>query len=795
MVRFGRKFGFLLAMLFSLFIGNSAFAQGNMPTPHFPFSYQLKINVENELELKVGDQYAFTATLKDSNHQIIPTVFEWSLSDTSIGEIDSTGLFTAMNAGSGYVRVGAPQFGVSDSVKIKIEKNDSDSSGTSSSYKLIIHPREDVEVEVGEQIHFFTGIRNSNQQMMPVRAQWSLSDTSIGQIDSTGLFTAVNPGNAYAIVLIPDFGLVDSVFIQVKAPKDSSDNNDGKENYGKRNASSMQIQITPDQAELVIGQQVTFHVEILDSTGTPVTLPISWAVRGQSIGTIDDTGTFTATANGRGLVVATAGNLSVRARIKVGEENKGWHNQGNRDHAKWEIKITPGEAKLAIGQQVQFTASVYDSTGALVDTTVTWILDGWPIGSVDSTGLFTATAFGAGVVRAYLGRAHAEAEIKVGSFFGNGHSHGFPGHNGNNDYELVILPEDTVLHVGDSLRFVAKLLDPNGTPIDTVLHWKLKGDDIGIIDSTGYFVATQPGFALVKARAGHENADASIQVISSVADTSNAKSILVKTCLPNGFELPDSMVIREGNMIKFRGFPFPFNLLNGGLLTIPSGALHENITLTIYLPEFADFDSSHVNFKNKILNAVEFEVSVNNQAIHPYYFDKPLKLSLPYRPQLLDSLGLTVNDLGIFFYSGANYDSTGIKNMVIDSTNNRIFADVYHFSTLVLSGKNVATSLNSEKNLASLPTQLTLYQNYPNPFNPETRISYVLPTEHQVTVRIFNMLGQEIKTLINQKQTAGIHTVRWNGTDQFGQKVGSGIYFYQVKSGNISIVKKMILMK
>ncbi len=693
MVRFRNSFRLVVGVLTLLFLGNLVYAQGNMPVPYLPTQYKLSIHPNEGMDLEVGDQVLFTATLKDSNHQIISTIFEWSLSDTTIGVLDSTGLFTAKHEGSGYAKVSVPQF-----------------------------------------------------------------------------------------------GLADSVFIQVKASEASNDGGEGR--HHMKHSASIRIKITPDEAELAIGQQVTFQVEILDSTNSPITLPISWRVAGQPIGTVDDTGTFTAMANGRGFVVASAGNLSVRARIKVGKNL--WGGRENHKNGKWHIEITPDEAKLLIGDQVQFSASVYDSNGTKVDTTVTWKLDGWPIGTINSTGLFTATSLGAGVVRAYFDGSHGEAEIKVRRTYDEGHS--YHSHE-NKGYELNLSPEDTVLHVGDTLKFVARYLDPSAAPINTTMRWKLRGQSIGVLDSTGAFTATQPGFALIRVRVGHQIADASVQVISAPSNPADINTILVKTCLPNGFELPDSMVIREGNMIKFRGFPFPFNLLNGGLLTIPTSALHENITLTIYMPDFAKIDSNNVNFKEKILNAINFEVSVNNQAIHPYYFDKPLKLSLPYKPYLLDSLGMTIHDLGIFFYSGSNYDSSGVSNVVLDSTNNRIFADVYHFSTLVLSSRSVLTSTPQRSLGKRIPTKLELYQNYPNPFNPVTSISYALPMKSYVTVKVFNMLGQEIKTLINQRQAAGVHTVQWNGTDKYGMKVGSGIYFYQISSDQLSIVKKMILMK
>ena len=88
-----------------------------------------------------------------------------------------------------------------------------------------------------------------------------------------------------------------------------------------------------------------------------------------------------------------------------------------------------------------------------------------------------------------------------------------------------------------------------------------------------------------------------------------------------------------------------------------------------------------------------------------------------------------------------------------------------------------------------------LYQNYPNPFNPETTISYQLPENSEVELAIYNLKGQKVKTLVNELLPAGQHSVVWDGKDDNGKSVSSGIYFYKLKTGNFEKTKKMILMK
>jgi hypothetical protein len=86
-------------------------------------------------------------------------------------------------------------------------------------------------------------------------------------------------------------------------------------------------------------------------------------------------------------------------------------------------------------------------------------------------------------------------------------------------------------------------------------------------------------------------------------------------------------------------------------------------------------------------------------------------------------------------------------------------------------------------------------RNIPNPFNPSTTISYHLPTAGEVSLVVYNVMGQEVKTLVDSYQAAGQHSVEWQGENGFGQRVSSGMYFYRLQVGNVSITRKMMLLK
>jgi hypothetical protein len=93
------------------------------------------------------------------------------------------------------------------------------------------------------------------------------------------------------------------------------------------------------------------------------------------------------------------------------------------------------------------------------------------------------------------------------------------------------------------------------------------------------------------------------------------------------------------------------------------------------------------------------------------------------------------------------------------------------------------------------PYTFAISQNYPNPFNPTTTIKYQIPQSSQVTIGVYNLLGQKIRTLVNDNMEAGDHQITWNGTNDAGLQVGSGVYFYRFQAGDFVSIKKMMFLK
>jgi len=94
-----------------------------------------------------------------------------------------------------------------------------------------------------------------------------------------------------------------------------------------------------------------------------------------------------------------------------------------------------------------------------------------------------------------------------------------------------------------------------------------------------------------------------------------------------------------------------------------------------------------------------------------------------------------------------------------------------------------------------IPIKYSLSQAYPNPFNPVTTLRYDLPEQATVNIIIYDMLGREVRTLVNTTQDAGFKSVIWNATNDYGKPVSAGVYLYQIQAGEFVQTRKMVLLK
>ena len=262
----------------------------------------------------------------------------------------------------------------------------------------------------------------------------------------------------------------------------------------------------------------------------------------------------------------------------------------------------------------------------------------------------------------------------------------------------------------------------------------------------------------------------------------------------NKFDFEDLMVFAQ--MWNWSaGFDY-----GGGYLLRTNNSTNEDLTLDISYPhvnneqyqfnielnisDFSDvggmelvvqFDTADVMFNNIISHTDESWVKL----IHENAEEGTLILNMADLNENVRNL--TVNPIKLHFTGKKETQSTlewqaDIRNR--DGDIKYSTSRIFKFSTT-----------------APIPQEYALHQNYPNPFNPTTTIRYDLPEDAQVYLVIYNILGQEVTTLISEKQPAGFHRIIWDSKNQFGKPVSPGIYFYLLKTNHFSDSKKLVLLK
>jgi len=207
------------------------------------------------------------------------------------------------------------------------------------------------------------------------------------------------------------------------------------------------------------------------------------------------------------------------------------------------------------------------------------------------------------------------------------------------------------------------------------------------------------------------------------------------------------------------------------------------IDSSLAIPEYS-VESIPVNFRIYNITAARFTDFIfvdidNSQTLSPY--DELILVESVSDGEILFSWDLFFTNETI--YTHGNGDTLFIKTLKPFTAE-----DCFIFTT----GDSLMLDVNKENNS---PGVFNLSQNYPNPFNPSTTIQYTLPERMNVKLIVYNMLGKEVITLVDEKQTAGFYEMPWDGRNKLGNQVSSGIYFCKVQAGQYNAIKKMIFLK
>ena len=129
----------------------------------------------------------------------------------------------------------------------------------------------------------------------------------------------------------------------------------------------------------------------------------------------------------------------------------------------------------------------------------------------------------------------------------------------------------------------------------------------------------------------------------------------------------------------------------------------------------------------------------------------------------------------------------GVSSVMVNPNTHSVYAGTKEGKVFKIASADGVTAVDQT---TALPTEFAMDQNYPNPFNPTTTIQFAIPEAGRYVLKVYNILGQEVTTLVNEEMGAGIHKVTFNANN-----LASGLYIYRLSGNNVNITKKMMLMK
>jgi hypothetical protein len=627
----------------------------------------------------------------------------------------------------------------------------------------------DTTVETGATVAFQAYLEDRAGNRKDTAFVWSLAGPAIGNLTPDGVFNATRSGAGMVVASVGK--LSGTAGIRVKDPAWTN---------------GMRVRITPIDTALLVGQTVQMHAELVHRDGSVKDTVFAWEVSNGFVGSIGRSdGFFTALAKGHTTVFARVGSLFGRAHVVVLHDTTGW----GRPNAGLHVVVLPRDTVTFPGGQIQYSASLLDSNGAVIDTAFAWSVDG-TFGSISETGLFTADTLGHGFVYAVAGTLAGKAHVAV--VRDSTQADSLRERYRKNRIRLVVEPKDTLVAIGNTVAFKAYLVDTSGIRTETTVRWDLVGRKVGSLDASGLFTAQRRGIGLVQAKKERYTAMARVMVVGSLADTAQSDSAHVRFRNRDGQLVGHMHRLGEKDVLKISGLPFPLNFLNGGELVFQPGSLAGDIRIDISIPESALVDTS-VGFPEGILTGASFQVFVDGVPVHPFPFGAPVQVVFPLKHGLLEQWGLIPEDLGVFFQTAGGLDSSGVSNVVVDTSAGVVVAEVEHFSDVVVARKTSAVSAVSGR-ATEVPAMLRLVGNYPNPFNPGTEIRFETGREH-VRLTVYNILGREIRNLFDGRCEPGSHTVRWDGRDAGGLPSVSGIYLVRLEANGFSATRRIVLIR
>lgn len=257
-----------------------------------------------------------------------------------------------------------------------------------------------------------------------------------------------------------------------------------------------------------------------------------------------------------------------------------------------------------------------------------------------------------------------------------------------------------------------------------------------------------------------------------------------------GYEIPAFNFTQS----EFEAIQPAYDAITGSIFRLESGAVDEDLHLQMTIGPFDNDQYADVNGEDLFLN-LEIEVFTmpdSNLVSGDYFFNEGTHviMSVPKHDDFYafveDTLGFDPDNL-LFTYILEN----GFVVNGIETINNQdsVKFRAKHFSKFG-GGRGNLTDVEEDELNGKIPSDYNLNQNYPNPFNPSTNIQYSVPEKGFVSLKVYNILGKEVAQLVSGEKEAGTYNVNFDASD-----MTSGIYLYELRAGNKTFTKKMMLVK
>ncbi|ABN57143.1 MULTISPECIES: Ig-like domain-containing protein [Methanoculleus] len=412
----------------------------------------------------------FSATVYDQFDAELPEAeIEWASSNETIGTIDANGTFTALAAGITAVTATAGNASASALVTVNEEE-----PAEPVLESIRITPPE-ATLAIGDTQLFIVTARDEDGAVMTdVEIAWTSSDETVGTIDANGTFTALAEGTADVTATAENVTATATITVNDEEPALAS------------------IAVAPSAITLAENDTATFTATAFDQFGTSMTdVEINWTGSDETVGTIDADGVFSAVADGTTTITAAAGNITGTAAVTVTTSTSG-------------VAVSPSAIILDLGDEWQFTATVYDLQDNASDPTVNWTSSDEAVGTIDADGLFSALTEGTATITATADNETGTATVTVES--------------SQVATRIEIEPPTATILPEETQAFTATVFDQRDNEMDWIrVTWSSSNPEVGTIDRAGLFGAFAEGSTDVTASVGDVAETAAVTVSATVA--------------------------------------------------------------------------------------------------------------------------------------------------------------------------------------------------------------------------------------------------------------------------------------